>query len=69
MGPQGLWLRLAELETKYGNAESLDNVPGSSVGRWEEQVNVNMVQHLGGVEVFNIFFGTCPKYVKYVSEI
>ena len=24
--PQGLWLRLAELETKYGNAESLDNV-------------------------------------------
>ncbi|CAE7464130.1 PRPF6, partial [Symbiodinium pilosum] len=25
-GKKGLWLRLAELETKYGNAESLDNV-------------------------------------------
>ena len=60
-GPQGLWLRLAELETKYGNAESLDNVPGSSVGRWEEEVNVNMVQHLGGIEVFNIFFGHISK--------
>lgn len=62
MGPQGLWLRLAELETKYGNAESLDNVPGaegSDGGRWE--VDVNMVQHLGGIEVFNIFFGHISK--------
>ena len=32
------------------------------MGRWEEQVNVNMVQHLGGIEVFNIFFG-------HISEI
>ena len=28
-GRKGLWLRLAELETKYGNAESLDNVGGA----------------------------------------
>lgn len=63
MGPQGLWLRLAELETKYGNAESLDNVPGAEVRKmWEDgKITAIWWKHLGGLKFSISFFGHISK--------
>ena len=69
--PQGLWLRLAELETKYGNAESLDNVgtPGVALkkrgndGWWARAPGLQWWDfygiHISIIYVYNTYIYIC----------